>query len=183
MKRFLCILLGVVGILTLVGCTEKAASEGDDYVNMQAEWPADLTDEDIQTVNELNDESNLFCNLYEEVEVMEYAEEPYELLAGERSYASAVTIPKDTGKFRIKEIEVLDDGFDVYGREIGSSLPEFEETMAEKGFKTDIKYDDMTYESFIRGNVYIAVNCDKDGEIERIFLNLLVDYNEWRGIE
>lgn len=139
--------------------------------------PKDLTDEDKETVDELNSESSLFCNIYEDIGI---ETEYYQILAGEKSSAVAVRIPRNDGKARIKEIEIKDAGYDIYGLGIGVSLGEFEKKMNEKGFISEASIES---EAFRKGNVYISVSCDKNDKIQRIFINLLVDYQEWRGIE
>ena len=65
---------------------------------------------------------------------------------------------------------------------VGMSQEDFEREILNKGYEKDKQIESMGYQSFKNGNVYVAVNYDENSTVERIFINLLVDYNEWREV-
>lgn len=178
MKRVLIAVIGMTVMFTLVACSNKTnKSELDDEIQV-----ADLTADDMKVVSEINAESSLICNLYED---MGEGREPYEVEAGERSSIIAVRIPKDTGALRVKEITLCDKEYDLYGMSIGTEQADFEKEMLKRNFTIDKHLDSKSfrYESFKNGNIYVAINYDENSKVNRIFINLLVEYTEWREIE
>lgn len=180
-------------IMALIGCDNKATGiasnsnetktstdmPGKDNV-VESKETATLTDADLALIDEINAESNLFCKLYED---MGREDRQLVILAGEKSDAHIFKIPDENASYRVKEIDIRDEGYTLLGMEIGTSREEFEQKMTEKGFEVEPVDADATYGSFTKGNVYVAAYYDKDRKVTRIFVNLLVDYVEWRGIE
>lgn len=173
MKRLVCIIAVSIMALCLISCgIEKNPG-------VEEEYPADLTEYDLKIVDDINAESILVRNLYEEVGDKN---EPYIVETEGRSEAIAVRIPKADGEVRIKEITIKEDKYNLYGMTVGMSQEDFEREILNKGYEKDKQIESMGYQSFKNGNVYVAVNYDENSTVERIFINLLVDYNEWREV-
>jgi len=142
--------------------------------------PSDLTESDLKVVNDLNANSTLVSNLYKD---MGNEDEPYFINGSGRSNAVAVRIPKDSGPLRVKEIEIYDKDYNLYGMTIGVTQTEFENEILKRGYSKYHQIESMGYEGFIKGNIYVGIDYDNDLKVDKIFINYLVDYNEWRGIE
>ncbi len=180
MKRLLCFLVVITMAISLIACGNKPNAAGSDITDRTDEQPADLTEEDIKIVNEINAKSTLICELYKD---MSYDEEPYIVSGGEKSSATAVRIPKNDGPVRVKEIEIEDPEYNLYGMPVGTAQADFEDELIKRGFISYQQLDSMRHKSYKNGNVYVAINYDDNSNVDRIFINLLVDYNEWRGVE
>ncbi|MCQ2550561.1 MAG: hypothetical protein MJ134_11065 [Lachnospiraceae bacterium] len=173
-KRYASVILVIIMAVFLVSCGNGSNPE------VEAESPADLTEYDLKIVDGINAESKLVRNLYENVGENT---EPFIVETDGRSEAIAVRIPKADGEVRIKEITLTEDQYNLYGMAVGVSQEEFEREMLKKGYEKYKQIESMGYQSYKNGNVYVAINYDKNSTVERIFVNLLVDYNEWRGVE
>lgn len=175
MKRVLIAVIAMVVLFSLVACNNK--SDFQDELRV-----VDLTADDMKVVSEINAESSLFCNLYED---MGEGREPYEVQAGEGSSIIAVRIPENTGVLRVKEITLCDKEYNLYGMSIGVGQEDFEKEMLKRNYTIDKQHNskNFRYESFKKGNIYVAINYDEDLKVNRIFINLLVEYTEWREVE
>lgn len=175
MKRALIVVIGILVSFSLVACNNK--TELDD--ELQA---VDLTEDDMRVVSEINAESSLVCDLYED---MGEEREPYEVQAGKGSSVIAVRIPMNTGAVRVKEITLCDKEYNLYGMSIGIKQADFEKEMIKRNYTIDKQHNskNFRYESFKKGNIYVAINYDENLKVNRIFINLLVEYAEWREIE
>lgn len=193
LKKVLCIIAGVLAATSLIACsnitgiadiinkTAKTATTGKTgETEVEDEQPAELTAEDLKVVDEINAESNLFCEFYGEVDSKE---EPYFIETPGASNAAAVIIPKDHGTLRVKEIDILDAEYDLYGMTIGTDLADFEKEITKRGFEAYQQLDSLRHKSFKNGNIYVSINYDDNVKVNRIFMNALVDYHEWRPIE
>jgi len=176
LKRISCILFSVLMAIFLISCGKKEDSTGESIDEM----PADLTEYDLKIVEEINSESTLFCTLYDN---LGNGEEPYYITTSKSSNAVAVCIPKDNGPLRVKEIEILDPEYNLYGMSVGISQKDFEEEMIKRGYSLYQQIESMGYEAFTNGNIYVALAYNSNSKVERIFINLLLEYNEWRPIE
>jgi len=180
LKRLLYILAIISVTIFLLACENEPVATGSGSTNKTDEKPADLTEDDIKFVDKINTESTLVCELYKD---MSYDEEPYIVYGGEKSSATAVRIPKTTGSVRVKEIEIEDPEYNLYGMPVGTPQADFEDELIKRGYTSYQQLDSMRYKSFKNGNIYVAINYDDNSNVDRIFINLLVDYNEWRGVE
>ena len=174
MKRLVCIIAVIIMAFCLISCGNENNPE------VEEEYPADLTEYDLKIVNDINAESKLVCKLYENVDGKK---EPYIVETEGRSEAIAVRIPKVDGVVRVKEITIKEDKYNLYGMTVGISQEDFERKILNKGYEKTQQIESMGYQSYKNGNVYVAINSNKNSNVERIFINLLVDYQEWRGVE
>ena len=182
MKQVLLAVVGMLVMFTLVACDNKSEL-CDNKTELVDELPVvDLTADDLEVVSEINAESSLICDLYED---MGEGSEPYEVQAGEGSSIIAVKIPKNTGVLRVKEITLCDKEYNLYGMSIGIEQADFEKEMTKRNYTIDKQIDskNFRYESFKKGNIYVAINYDENSKVNRIFINLLVEYTEWRETE
>ena len=185
MKRLVCIIAVIIMAFCLISCGNENNPE------VEEEYPADLTEYDLKIVNDINAESKLVCKLYENVGGKK---EPYIVETEGRSEAIAVRIPKVDGVVRVKEITIKEDKYNLYGMTVGISQEDFEREILNRGYEKAQQIESMGYAgcwgvtfmsslSYKNGNVYVAINSNKNSNVERIFINLLVDYQEWRGVE
>ena len=174
MKRLVCIIAVIIMAFCLISCGNENNPE------VEEEYPADLTEYDLKIVNDINAESKLVCKLYENVGGKK---KPYIVETEGRSEAIAVRIPKVDGVVRVKEITIKEDKYNLYGMTVGISQEDFERKILNKGYEKAQQIESMGYQSYKNGNVYVAINSNKNSNVERIFINLLVDYQEWRAVE
>jgi len=178
LKRLFRNIVCVFMAISLIACGNSTDSENNKTT--EEIMPAEPAEADIMAINEINENSTLFCELYGD---MGNEKEPYFLDSSGKSNAVAVMIPKTNGTLRVKEIELLDEQYDLFGMAVGISQNDFEREIIKRGYSSFQKIDSMRYKSFSNGNIYVAINYDENSKVDQIFINILVDYNEWRAIE